>query len=205
LAVSKEDYYLSSGMTAPNLNPLSATRLRNAQPRRGVCFYVRASTERRGFDIAFMTINVLKREYPQIPIYTVGMRANELETLKGCTHLGIMSVKELQKVYSEYAAYVVLSFTNYSLLPAEIIACGGKVIDIKVPSNEASQKLFDPAKYQLCDPDPYKLAYQIATLAGSPPSTDTAPSHPTTWQQEYGKIGNALLEQFGRTPKRQID
>jgi hypothetical protein len=200
LAVNKDDYYLSPTEVPPELNELSAARLLASRQRKrqGVCFYVRASTERRGFEIAYMTIEVLKRRYPQIPIATVGMAAHDLATLKGCKHLGVLPVKELQKIYSEYAAYVVISFTNYSLLPAEIIACGGRVIDLKVPSNEASQGLFDPAKYQLCEPDPHKLAFEIATLTLAPQPEDTAPANQTTWQHEYAKIGNALLEQFGR-------
>ncbi|MBP9205342.1 MAG: glycosyltransferase [Kofleriaceae bacterium] len=184
LAVTHDDYFPSA---AP------------ATSRQGVCFYVRASTERRGFDLALMTIEVLQRDYPHIPIATVGMHAPELHQVTGCKHLGIKAVSQLQQVYSAYAAYVVFSFTNYSLLPAEIIACGGHVIDLDIPSNQASAALFSSEHYELCEPDPYRLAECVAArIVAVHASAEVAPPVSATWEDEYAKVGRALLDQFGR-------
>lgn len=181
LAVSSDDYFV----TVPS----------NSPSRKGVCFYVRANTERRGFDLTLMTIRVLKERYPNIPIFTVGMHPHELQTLQGCIHMGILPINELQALYSQCAVYVVMSFTNYSLLPAEINACGGQVIDLDIPSNRASASLFDSSAYRLVAPDPYRIAEAIAN-----PSTGETSSKAsvTTWSEEYAKVGRAILTQFGR-------
>lgn len=126
------------------------------------------------------------------------MPPDALGHFPGCYHYGVESESRLREIYSAHRAYVVLSFTNYSLLPAEIMAAGGRVLDLDLPCNRLVQSSFDTDRYFLSAPDPYAIADRVVRMCGMP-DTKSAPSSLPDWKTEYGKVGRAILSQFGRS------
>jgi len=170
-----------------------------AASRRGVCFYLRSFTERRGFELSLAAIQLLQEKHPEIPISTIGMPESELSFLKNCHHYGVRQIHELRGIYSRHHVYVTPSFTNYSLLPAEIIACGGRVIDLDLECNRTVRALF-PAEYHfLAKASPIDIVDKIQSIVKAPPPK-SAPKLPD-WKSQYEKVGQALLQAFGREPK----
>jgi rhamnosyltransferase len=165
--------------------------------RSGVCFYVRAGTERRGFQLVLAAIEYLKSHRPDIPIYTLGMPASHLNFVTGCTHYGICDVSSLRKIYSQHSAYVAPSFTNYSLLPAEVIATGGRLIDLDRENNRAVKNLFPESSYFLAAADSVQLAQKIIEVCDLPVDPVIRAPMPD-WETEFAKVGRAILGEFGR-------
>jgi glycosyltransferase involved in cell wall biosynthesis len=97
--------------------------LRNADgPRDGVVFYARADAARRGFQLATIALQELHARRPETRIHIVG-DAHVNVPFPALSH-GTITPAALAELYNSVRAGVVLSFTNLSLLPDELLACG---------------------------------------------------------------------------------
>lgn len=171
--------------------------------KRGICFYVRAHTERRGYELAVAVIYYLKKHRPDIEIATIGNSAAELDWLKGVRHYGNRPVSELPEIYSSYRVFGVFSFTNYSLLPAEIISCGTKVVDVDLENNQIVEGLFPKGFYYLAPAEVEAMAVKLAALHDENLKIDREnllawKKNFGGWDLQYSKVGKGLLEQFCR-------
>lgn len=104
--------------------------------------YIRPFTERRGFELLVGAIESLKITYKdQLEVFVAGTYEDD-PALKAipCSfvNLGILKEPDLAKIYREIDLAVVLSLTNYSLLPNEIIAAGTPVVDVNFAGNKTS-------------------------------------------------------------------
>jgi glycosyltransferase involved in cell wall biosynthesis len=99
-------------------------RLEELGPRSEVFFYARPATERRGFELGVMALDLLARARPDVTINLVGEDLRHLEIPFRHTNLRGLSVPDLNAVYNRCAVGLVLSFTNMSLLPLELLAAG---------------------------------------------------------------------------------
>ncbi len=98
--------------------------LTNEGPRKEILFYVRPGTERRGFELGIMALDLFARERPQYTINLAGWDVSRYKIPFAHNNLKTMPVDRLNEVYNRCAAGLVLSMTNMSLLPLELIASG---------------------------------------------------------------------------------
>ncbi len=104
--------------------------------KRSVLFYSRPSTPRRGFELGLLVFESLLKISPDIEIIFAGWNISEYEIPYKVTSVGILSPGELPNLYSRCDAALVLSLTNLSLLPLELMACGVPVVSNKGPWTE---------------------------------------------------------------------
>jgi O-antigen biosynthesis protein len=132
-------------------------------PRRRdmVVVYGRAVTPRRAVPLALMALQELRERRPDLRIVSFG---NEeiIAAPIDYEHVGVLSAQELSWLYSEATVGVVLSLTNYSLIPQEMLACGLPCVDLAGISAEGIFGGDGPVA--LSDFDPLELAGVIERL-----------------------------------------
>jgi hypothetical protein len=96
----------------------------NTGKRNEIFFYARPGTERRGFELGLMALDLFSRERPEYTINLAGWDVSEYTISFAYRNLGSMPIHELNAVYNRCAAGLVLSMTNMSLLPLELLAAG---------------------------------------------------------------------------------
>jgi glycosyltransferase involved in cell wall biosynthesis len=97
------------------------------EKRTKVFFYARPVTERRGFEIGFKALEEFQKKNPQFEIVLAGWNLGKLPD--GFKSLGqVKDERKLNDLYNECAVGLVLSFTNCSLLPLELMAAGCPVV-----------------------------------------------------------------------------
>ncbi len=106
-----------------------------ARRRDTVIFYGRWVTGRRATPLGVLALEELKRRRPDVRIVTFGTR-KPLQPTFSHEFLGVVSPRELAWAYSEATVGLVLSMTNYSLIPQEMMACGLPCVDLAGPNNE---------------------------------------------------------------------
>ena len=131
-------------------------RPRERSTRKKVFFYARPSTERRGFEIGLLTLAELCRRMPDVTAVFAGGDLSNVEIPFDHVSEGVVDVNRLAELFNQCDAALVLSLTNLSLLPLEIMACGTPVVSNSGPwvgwlLNEANAFLADPTVPALAD------------------------------------------------------
>lgn len=93
-----------------------------------VFFYARPPTERRGFELGIFALNELYKNDSEIEIILAGWDVSEYVIPFKYKSLGVVDIKDLTNIYSQCSVSLVLSFSNLSLLPLELLASGCPVV-----------------------------------------------------------------------------
>jgi len=93
-----------------------------------VLAYGRAVTGRRAVPLAMLALEELHRRRPDVEIALFG-ESRQLQTTFPHRHLGVLDPPALAHAYASSTVGLVLSLTNPSLVPAEMLACGLPVVD----------------------------------------------------------------------------
>ena len=92
--------------------------------KKKIVFYARSHTERRGFEMGIMALQIFKEKHPEYEIVTIGQDLSNFDIPFEFTNRGILTKQELAEVYHDSVACLVLSLTNVSLLPLELLVAG---------------------------------------------------------------------------------
>lgn len=93
-------------------------------PRKEIFFYARPVTARRGFELGIMVLERFHQQHPDYTITLAGWDVSDYNIPFPYKNLKSLKLKELSEVYNRCAAGLVISLTNMSLLPLELLACG---------------------------------------------------------------------------------
>lgn len=126
-----------------------------------VLAYARAVTPRRAVPLALLALAELHRRRPRVEIGLFG-EARPLDAPFPHLHLGVLEPGALAHAYASATVGVVLSLTNPSLVPQEMIACGLPVVDVATDSMVAEYGHDGPAL--LADADPLALCDAVERL-----------------------------------------
>ena len=96
----------------------------NRGERKKIFFYARPVTERRGFDLGVMVLELFHEQRPEYEIVMAGWDVSDHDVPFPYTNHKSLPIDQLSGVYNECAAALVISLTNMSLLPLELLACG---------------------------------------------------------------------------------
>jgi glycosyltransferase involved in cell wall biosynthesis len=129
--------------------------LTNTGPRKKVFFYTRPVTPRRGFELGILALEIFHKKHPEYEINLVGWDITPYEIPFPYVNNGILSVAKLNELYNECAAGLVLSFTNMSLLPLEMLAAGCIPV---VNDAEHTRMVGYEKALKYADPNPQALA-----------------------------------------------
>jgi glycosyltransferase involved in cell wall biosynthesis len=93
-----------------------------AEQRTGVCFYSKPDTPRRAFELAVLALDMFAKRHPDVDIHLYGHEAKRLPF--AATDHGLRTPEQLNDLYNRCVAGLVLSATNVSLVPHEMLAAG---------------------------------------------------------------------------------
>lgn len=97
-------------------------RLQNLGPRNGVAFYAKPGVARRGYELGVLGLREFHRRRPDQEIHIYGDSRASMP-FPVINH-GSVSPAHLSDLYNKCWAGLAMSFTNVSLVPAEMLACG---------------------------------------------------------------------------------
>ena len=128
-------------------------------------FYARAVTPRRAVPLGLLALAELHRRRPRIEIALFG-EARPIAAPFPYRPLGVLEPGALARAYSEATVGLVLSLTNPSLIPQEMLACGLPCVDVASESMLATYGADGPAT--LAAPEPIALCEAIEALLDDP-------------------------------------
>ncbi|HEX5201149.1 MAG TPA: hypothetical protein VFW27_14560, partial [Actinoplanes sp.] len=118
----------------------SVYRLTNPEPRNGVVFYAKRDYARRGFILGALALREFNRRHPDQEIHLFGDATVKLPFPH--TNHGTLRPAQLSELYNRCAAGIAMSFTNLSLVPDEMLACG--VVPVVGESEYAKASMDNP-------------------------------------------------------------
>jgi hypothetical protein len=147
----------------------STTRATGPRPWSGgptAClFYARAVTPRRAVPLGLLALEELHRRRPGVEIALFG-EARPIAAPFPYRPLGVLEAGDLARAYSEATVGLVLSLTNPSLIPQEMLACGLPCVDVASESMLATYGADGPAT--LAAAEPVALCEAIEALLDDP-------------------------------------
>jgi hypothetical protein len=129
-----EDYGMSTRFFDFSADRAAYRRL-GSEPRREIFFYARPATARRGFGLGVMALDLFARARPEFRINFAGEDVSRQSIPFSYHNLGAMPVDRLNELYNRCAAGLVLSLTNMSLLPLELLSAGVIPVVNDAPNN----------------------------------------------------------------------
>jgi glycosyltransferase involved in cell wall biosynthesis len=108
---------------------------RNAEKRKKIFFYARPVTPRRGFEFGVLALELFHQRHPDYEIHFAGWNVDEYKFSFPFVNHSVMKLSELDELYNDCAAGLVISFTNMSLLPLELLSAGCIPVVNDAPNN----------------------------------------------------------------------
>ncbi|MCW3039770.1 MAG: hypothetical protein JWM31_1675, partial [Solirubrobacterales bacterium] len=130
-----------------------------------VVMYGRDVTPRRAVPLAIMAVEELLERRPQTRVVSFGNQI-PIHTPFPYEDLGVLNLEELAWTFSRASVGLVLSMTNYSVIPQEMLACGLPVVELAGVSGEG---IFgEDGGVTFADFDPIALADALEGLLDDP-------------------------------------
>jgi len=173
---------------------------RQSGQRKRVLFYARPETERRGFELGLLALLIVSRHMPNTEFVLVGSWLPSVKLPFAAILPGALRSRELGALYRGCDVALVLSHTNVSLLPLELMACGCAVVSNSGPNVEW---LLTEETAQLADASPAALADAILTLLrdeelrARKSAAGLAFAEKTDWEAEIRRIESAFYQGLG--------
>jgi len=164
--------------------------------RRKVLFYARPETERRGFELGMLALSIVAKAHHDVEFVLVGTKENNWITQFPVSCPGVLAVDDLRRLYGECALALVISHTNLSLLPLEIMACGCAIVSNDGPN---INWLLNEKVATLVSTRPEDMAEAILALLDTPELLDEKSklgqdfALTTDWHHEMAKIEIAMF------------
>lgn len=140
-------------------SPEGPNRPLNGKKR--VVFYARPTTERRGFELGVLALSLVEKKMPDVELVLVGFSPGGIQLPFRAVLPGVISPSELAVWYRSCDVALVLSFTNLSLLPLELMACGCVLVS---NSGVNVEWLLKDETTSLAEPTPQALANAVLEL-----------------------------------------
>lgn len=160
-----------------------------------VFFYARPPTQRRAFELGLLTLNEVVKRLPYVKVIFAGWDVSNYEIPFEHLNAGTLDLAELPDLYNQCDAALVLSFTNLSLLPLELMACGVPVISNRAPCTEW---LLNDQNAILVKPTVVDLANGICELLTNPAlhsrirEEGIKVANVSSWEKEALKFSDTL-------------
>jgi O-antigen biosynthesis protein len=109
------------------------THRREPEKLRVFC-YIRPPTIRRGLESSLLALSLVGERMPEVEFIFAGWDMGSYYFPYEHLNAGLCTLAELPDLYSQCDAALVFSYTNLSLLPLELMACGSIVVSNKAPN-----------------------------------------------------------------------
>lgn len=146
-----------------------------------IVFYGRGATPRRATELGWLALSELRRRR-DVRVVAYGDSAPNWEQPFPYEFLGVVAPSELASLYRRATAGLVLSLTNYSLIPQEMMACGLPVVDLRGGCSEAM--FGEDGPVELANADPVAIADALERLLDDPAEWDRRSAAGLSWAAE---------------------
>jgi glycosyltransferase involved in cell wall biosynthesis len=172
-----------------------------------VVFYARPATPRRGTELGVLALAEVLERRPQTRVVMFGDVVPPSAPFD-YEFVGVVDHSRLAELYAKATVGLVISLTNYSLIPKEMMACGLPVVDIRGVSAES---VFGPGGevIALAEPEPEAIASEIVSLLEHPERRDRMAAaaleriEGLTWEAAAGTIEAFLRDRLRRRRERE--
>lgn len=137
----------------------------NTGQRSGVVFFARPGIDRRGFEMGRLALAEFHRRYPNQTIHTYGARFKDWGF--PVQQHGMLTPERLNDLYNQVAAGLALSFTNITLVAAEMLAAGTIAV---VNDDSRARGILRNTEAVWCPATPVALADGLASVIEDPES-----------------------------------
>jgi O-antigen biosynthesis protein len=164
---------------------------------RRVFFYARPSTARRAFELGILVLREVCKQLPDVRVVLAGWDVRGYEIPFPCEHAGLVEVDHLAELYGRCDAALVLSSTNLSLLPLELMACGVPVVSNRAPY---TQWLLNDEIAILAEQNVEALAEALIQVLKTPDLAERIKqegvdfANRTSWEQEAKNLADQLAK-----------
>tara|TARA_B100000674_G_scaffold261392_1_gene215622 strand:- start:2890 stop:6342 length:3453 start_codon:yes stop_codon:yes gene_type:complete len=193
----KMEEFGNSAISFPLAVDHSVYHTNNDQKRSkyAIAFYVRRSTPRRLYELGLLALRALFDLGDYFEVITFGEKdLPDLGIPVKVTHAGILDANALATLYRQCTIGFVLSGTNYSLVPNEMMACGLPVVDIDAEHTRVS---YQPDTAVLAEATPAGLAAALSRLLNDATfREDAADSGLAATEHLEWDTSNQLIEAF---------
>jgi len=174
----------------------SLYRYENTGRRNEIFFYARPVTPRRAFEFGLIALADFARMRPDVTINLAGWDVSNWEIPFEYNNLSSLQLSELNAVYNRCAAGLVLSLSNMSLLPLELLASGVVPVVNDGPNN---RMVSDNPYIEYVPASPLAIARTLAEVVDRPDAPEYAKTisesvASTTWEDS----GRAFVAAFER-------
>ncbi|OJX62632.1 MAG: hypothetical protein BGO95_07890 [Micrococcales bacterium 73-13] len=135
-----------------------------------IMFYARPATQRRGFELGLLALDIVARERPGTVINLVGTRIHRKLPFPYRSLHGL-GADQLGEVFNRCAAGLVLSFSNMSLMPLELLSAGAIPVVNDAPNNRL---VVDNPHIRYAPPLPRALADELLAVLDDPARAEHA-------------------------------
>jgi len=171
--------------------------VRKSDGFRRILFYARPPTARRAFELGLMVLRMVCQQQHDVRVVLAGWDVSGYQIPFPCEHAGLVELNELADLYNRCDAALVLSCSNLSLLPLELMACGVPVISNRAPY---TQWLLNDENAMLAEPNIESLAQAVLQVINSPDlagrlsSAGLAFTAQTSWEREAEILADGLAQ-----------
>lgn len=162
-----------------------------------VFFYARPVTPRRDFELGVLALRELKKMIPDVEIVMAGWDLSTYVLPFEYKDLGIQKIEDLSEIYASCDLCFVISNTNLSLLPLEVMASGSVPVCTK---GENSTWLVNDKNSILVNYDPFDIADTMKHYLNSPDELSEKRkagiefAQKTSWDENCEIVRQAILE-----------
>ncbi len=162
---------------------------------RRVLFYGRPSTYRRAFELGLIALGKVAERHKDVEFVFVGGRLDGYRIPFRHRCEGVLDFPSLARLYSQCDIAVVLSMSNLSLLPLELMACGVPVVSNRAPCTEW---LLSDRIAQLVSPTIDGIAEGVSSLLEDEPRrlmlrrAGLEAAQNASWEAEGDRLANIL-------------
>jgi hypothetical protein len=154
----REEY----GMPADHFDfgcDLARYRLDPSVERTGICYYARFTKPRRAFELGVVALELFAERHPEIDIHFYGDDVPKLSF--PAINQGTLTPEQCNDLYQRCVAGLVLSATNVSLVPHEMLASGCLPV---VNDAEHNRIVLDNDHVVYAPATPFELANTLSAL-----------------------------------------
>ncbi|TXN28792.1 glycosyltransferase family 4 protein [Lacisediminihabitans profunda] len=141
----------------------------NTERRNEVVFYARPPTPRRATEFGLLALRELNRLRPDITINLIGWDMSGYDVPFPHVNHGAVDIARLDTIYNRSAAGLVLSLTNMSLLPMEVMASGVVPVVNDAPNTRG---VFDSPYIEYVPMSPKAIAERLIAIVDRPDAVE---------------------------------
>lgn len=166
--------------------------------RLSVVFYARPGTPRRGFVLGVMALGLFHERHPEYKIHMIGQDLGRFRVPFPFVSHGVLRQDQLNSLYNDCAAGLVISLTNMSLMPLELLAAGC----IPVVNDAGSNTAVSSNRYiKFAEPSPHALAAGLCAVVERQDPGDYADEASNSvrrfsWDRAGAQVESVLLREL---------